>query len=339
MTAMDITVVPIIGSILAIALTWIFLPVLTAALADDLDWESKTVGEGRENSGTPLLSIVIPAFDEKERLPKMLRESHSFLGSDEGKALLLQLQNCSKAIYSNAKPQHIEWIIVNDGSRDDTVGVAESTVHELKSGDCWSLVSLSSNSGKGAAVKTGMIHAKGVFRLMVDADGATSFGPGLVNLVEALEREILSENDHQTADMLAVFGSRAHLQNDACTKRSLVRSILMHAFHFFVGILVSSRVKDTQCGFKLFTKTSADRIFSTLHLHRWAFDTEVVLISEEASIKLLEVNVPWREIDGSKLNTSKIALAVNSLCMLRDIICVRICYVVGLWKVATDANS
>lgn len=333
------TEVPLLGSILAVGLTWIFLPAFTAAIADNVDWESKVVGEMPRDGAPPLLSIVIPAFDEEKRLPKMLLESHKFLGTDSGLALLRRLRDCSNHIYSNSDARHIEWIVVNDGSRDNTVRAAESTMLSMGSSHQWRFLTLSSNSGKGAAVKTGMVQANGVFRLMVDADGATSFGSGFENLVGALECELLSEQDHPRHDMLAVFGSRAHLQKDASTQRSLVRSMLMHAFHFFVGILVSSRLKDTQCGFKLFTQTSASRIFSTLHLHRWAFDTEVVLICEEASIKILEVDVPWREIEGSKLNTSKFALAVNSLCMLRDIICVRLCYMVGLWKITKEKDS
>ena len=336
---LQVTIVPILGSSIVVALTWIFLPALSALIADDLVSETKVVGVRRIDGDTPLLSIVIPAFDEEERLPKMMHESHAFMRTEKGQELLVQLQNCSNIIYLDPTPQLIEWIIVNDGSRDDTAGAAEAAVREMESKDLWSVITLSSNSGKGAAVKTGMLHARGVFRLMVDADGATAFGSGLENLVGALQAEILSVQDHRKARMVAAFGSRAHLQKDVSTKRSVVRSMLMHAFHFFVDILVSSRVKDTQCGFKLFTKTSALRVFSSLHLHRWAFDIEVVLISEEASITLLEVDVQWRDVDGSKLNTSKVALAFHSLCMLRDMICVRLCYLLGLWKVTRNTNS
>jgi len=338
---LQVPLIPIFGSFAAVGLTWIFQPLFSAVFASDLQWEYKTIGEKHSNCSTPLVSIVIPAFDEEERLPKMLRESHEFLRTERGQALIVQLKNCSKSIYPeiDTTTRCIEWVIVNDGSRDETVRVAETTVLEMQSPDSWGIVTLSTNSGKGAAVKTGMLQANGVFRVMADADGATSFGPGLENLVHELERQILGVKDHRGARMLAVFGSRANLQNDASIKRSLVRTMLMHAFHFFVGILVSSRIKDTQCGFKLFTKTTASLIFSTLHLHRWAFDTEVVLISEEASITLLEVDVPWREIDGSKLNTSRFALAVNSMCMLRDMICVRLCYLTGVWKIATKTDS
>lgn len=107
----------------------------------------------------------------------------------------------------------------------------------------------------------------------------------------------------------------------------------MRGFHLFVSLLVSSSIHDTQCGFKLFTQEAAHLIFKDLHLRRWAFDTEIVLLCNYQQIKILEVPVPWQEIDGSKLNTSKLALAIVSMTMLRDMMCVRACYSLNLWKV------
>jgi hypothetical protein len=63
---------------------------------------------------------------------------------------------------------------------------------------------------------------------------------------------------------------------------------------------MSSKIQDTQCGFKLFSKDASDAIFGTLHLRRWAFDTEVVLLCDHMGIPVMEVGVPWHEVDGSK---------------------------------------
>jgi dolichyl-phosphate beta-glucosyltransferase len=133
--------------------------------------------------------------------------------------------------------------------------------------------------------------------------------------------------------MLAAFGSRAYLEKESTAQRSFVRTILMKAFHFFVSLFVSSKIHDTQCGFKLFTADSSQAVFDTLHLRRWAFDTEVVLLCDQLGIQILEVAVPWHEVDGSKLSTSKLALAMVSITMLRDMVCVRTCYTFGIWKV------
>jgi dolichyl-phosphate beta-glucosyltransferase len=153
---------------------------------------------------------------------------------------------------------------------------------------------------------------------MVDADGATDFGPGLERCLQ------------QISSSPIVFGSRAHLKKT--TQRSLVRTMLMHSFSFFVQMLCSSQVEDTQCGFKLFTKKAASDLFENLHLRRWAFDTELVMLAEFMGYSIAEVAVPWQEVDGSKLDTSKLALALVSVSMLREMLCVRACYTLGLWK-------
>jgi dolichyl-phosphate beta-glucosyltransferase len=107
----------------------------------------------------------------------------------------------------------------------------------------------------------------------------------------------------------------------------------MHAFHLFVTLLCTSQVQDTQCGFKLFTRNAALLLFENLHLRRWAFDTELVILANRLSFQIVEVAVPWKEIDGSKLATSKLSLALASLGMLRDMLCVRACYALRLWSV------
>jgi dolichyl-phosphate beta-glucosyltransferase len=200
---------------------------------------------------------------------------------------------------------------------------------------------LTHNSGKGAAVKTGMNLATGSFHLMVDADGATEFGTGLETLVGKVMTARVAHPVDSTVSYapVVVFGSRAHMQHEATAQRSLVRTILMKAFHFFVSLLVSSKIQDTQCGFKLFSKDASDAIFGSLHLRRWAFDTEVVLLCDHMGISVMEVGVPWHEVDGSKLSTSKLALAMVSITMLRDMICVRTCYAFGIWKVKSLSFS
>jgi dolichyl-phosphate beta-glucosyltransferase len=267
--------IPVIGSLLVIGITWLLSPAVLAAVSNDLEWDEITLSELESSEVQPLLSIVIPAYDEEKRITAMINEAHDFLSCPGGRAALKQLQLCSKHLYSQPA-EGVQWIIVNDGSKDDTCGVVKSTYRSLNSKDQWHLVSLKENSGKGAAVKTGMIRAAGLFRLMVDADGATEFGPGFQRMVDELE-VLLAQTRDSKSDMVAIFGSRAHLQKEAENQRSFLRSFLMYAFHFFVSLLVSSRIQDTQCGFKFFTKSSALLAFKTLHLHRWAFDIEVRL--------------------------------------------------------------
>jgi dolichyl-phosphate beta-glucosyltransferase len=168
---------------------------------------------------------------------------------------------------------------------------------------------------------------------MADADGATDIRD-LLKLITALNAISVSSSIHDNPQLAVAFGSRAHLEDTAAVvARSQIRTLLMWAFHLCVATLCSRTIRDTQCGFKLFTAKAAKLLFSNLHLQRWAFDIELVTIAQSLSIPIVEVGVQWKEVDGSKLDTgSKWTLLVTSLGMLRDMICVRLCYTLGIWK-------
>jgi dolichyl-phosphate beta-glucosyltransferase len=349
---------------------WILYPAWVALVADILEWDVEELSSAdTQRPQPPLLSLIIPAYNEQDRIPIMIRESFEYLTSERGKTLIQQLQSCSKMMSSDdnspkeqKQPEEmqpvIEWLIVNDGSNDSTCDIVRETYTSIPSdstsiGWKWKIVSLKRNAGKGAAVKTGMHLAEGTFHLMVDADGATEFGNGLENLTRELsstiqKRQIIVSNKENNEErsianvkdlMIAIFGSRAHLEKKSTVQRSMIRTILMKAFHFFVSMFVSSKVQDTQCGFKLFTQSASCLVFKNLHLRRWAFDTEIILLCDKQGIEILEVAVPWHEVDGSKLSTSKLALALVSISMLRDMICVRACYTFGLWKIKNGLSS
>lgn len=199
-------------------------------------------------------------------------------------------------------------------------------------------LALDPNRGKGGAVKAGILAATGLYRLMVDADGATRFSD-LSKLTSSILPRPEEENDGATTAAVTAWGSRAHLQDqsDHKKKRSLPRQVLMHGFHAFVKLLGtrkgSTYVRDTQCGFKLFSQRAAVLLFSNLHLTGWAFDVELLILCSFFHFPVVEVPVEWREVDGSKLSTSPLNVAKVALSMLRDMICVRICYETGLWKI------
>lgn len=360
----------LVTAVVTFGFLWILYPAWVVLVADILEWDVEELSlADTQRPQPPLLSLIIPAYNEQDRIPIMIRESFEYLTSERGKTLIQQLQSCSKMMPSNdnsLKEQKqseemqpvIEWLIVNDGSNDSTCDIVRETYTSIPSdstsiGWKWKIVSLKRNAGKGAAVKTGMHLAEGTFHLMVDADGATEFGNGLENLTRELystiqKRQIIvskKENNEERSianvkdSMIAVFGSRAHLEKKSTVQRSMVRTILMKGFHFFVSIFVSTKVQDTQCGFKLFTQSASCLVFKNLHLRRWAFDTEIILLCDKQDIDILEVAVPWCEVDGSKLGTSKLALALVSISMLRDMICVRACYTFGIWKIKNGLSS
>ena len=94
-----------------------------------------------------------------------------------------------------------------------------------------------------------------------------------------------------------------------------------------ITVLLGIHSKDTQCGFKLFTREAAKMLFSTLHIERFAFDVELFFLSNRFGVSTGEVGVEWRDVDGSKL--SIVDASVN---MFRDVLMIRLYYLLGLWK-------
>jgi hypothetical protein len=256
----------------------------------------------------------------------------------------------------------VEWIVVDDGSTDQTgqafrdfcqqkQKAAKNNADSLSMSNrnctiihnnnnnprmLYKLVTLAQNAGKGAAVQAGMLLASGSFRLMVDADGATDFAVGLAAMTARVVQQ------HCCNNTTIWVGSRAHLHKDTLTAppiqaadRSRVRRIVSAAFHGLRAICLgqtTTTIVDTQCGFKLFPAPAAQAIFTALHLQKWAFDIEVLYLALTLRYSVHEVTVPWQEIEGSKLNTSVWNLAMVSLAMLRDMICVRLCYLLNIWS-------
>lgn len=99
----------------------------------------------------------------------------------------------------------------------------------------------------------------------------------------------------------ACFGSRAHLEKEALARRSFHRNILTHGFHLLVSFVVGNKIKDTQCGFKLFTRRSAALMFSNMRMQRYCFDVELIHVAQQLKIPIGEVHVRWTEVPGSKV--------------------------------------
>ncbi|KAI9301590.1 nucleotide-diphospho-sugar transferase [Cunninghamella echinulata] len=227
-----------------------------------------------------------------------------------------------KAIKSSSPSSSFQYelIIVDDGSRDNTIQIAMDFAKQHHYVDI-RILALEKNRGKGGAVTQGMLCARGEYCLMVDADGATKFSD-LVKLEEQLK--LISKDGYGIA-----IGSRSHLvSTEAVVKRSFIRNFLMRGFHTLVYTLGIRGIEDTQCGFKLFTRKTAQLIFPNMHVERWIFDIECLMIAQLQKVPIVEVQVNWHEIDGSKVN-----LITDSVQMARDLFLIRLNYVLGFWKV------
>jgi dolichyl-phosphate beta-glucosyltransferase len=104
----------------------------------------------------------------------------------------------------------------------------------------------------------------------------------------------------------------------------------MRSFHTLVYVLGIRGIEDTQCGFKLFSRKAAQLIFPNMHVERWIFDIECLMIAQIKNVPIVEVQVNWHEIDGSKVN-----LVMDSMKMAIDLLLIRLNYVLGYWTVKT----
>ncbi|XP_046995564.1 dolichyl-phosphate beta-glucosyltransferase [Schistocerca americana] len=256
------------------------------------------------------LSVVVPAYNEETRLPPMLDECLDFLEKRNG----------------NFK---YEIIVVSDGSTDNTVSVASQYTKKFGS-EKVRVLKLVKNRGKGGAVRLGVLSSRGAVILFADADGATKFSE-LEKLETSLQKltggDYTKEPDGVEGRIAVVCGSRAHLEEEAIATRSMFRTLLMHGFHFLVWLFAVRGIRDTQCGFKLFTRETARMCFHNMHVERWAFDVELLYIAQKLKIPVAEVAVDWTEIEGSK-----IVPVWSWLQMGKDLLLIWFRYHIGAWK-------
>jgi len=214
------------------------------------------------------LSIVIPAYNEENRIGRTLTETFDYL---------------DKQNYSS------EVIVVNDGSTDHTA----ETVHNFKgrAGDRLRLIENPGNRGKGYSVRNGMLQASGEIALFYDADMATPTSE-IVKVIEPITRGSYD----------VVFGSRALDRSLIGTHQSLLRETLGRGANLVQFALTGLRFKDTQCGFKAFRREAAQSVFKLQQVEGFGFDPEILFIAKKQGWRLLEISVRWNHIEGSKLN-------------------------------------
>lgn len=246
------------------------------------------------------LTVVVPCYNETDRLGKMLDEAVQYLQQNHG--------------------GDYEIVIVDDGSSDNTAEFALEKATELKlAPHVLKVVKLANNRGKGGAVTHGILHGSGKYLLFADADGASKFSD-MKKLFEYLQS--VPEDEAAIA-----IGLRAHMVNtDAVVKRLFIRNFLMYGLHTLVYIFGIRDVQDTQCGFKMFNRSAVANIFPHMHTERWIFDVEILLLGELQDMALKEVPVNWQEIDGSKVD-----LAKDSIQMAIDLVVTRMAYIIGIY--------
>ncbi|MDE3095425.1 MAG: glycosyltransferase family 2 protein [Chloroflexota bacterium] len=225
---------------------------------------------GGAEAHVPFVTIVIPAFNEEARLPAGLDRVVAFLA---------------------AQPHDSEVVVVDDGSSDRTAAIVRDRTASLPPNVVLRLLQHQRQMGKGAAIRTGCLDARGTFVFFIDADLATPPEESL-NLLDVLK-----------AGEAVVIGSR--IQPDGSDMRESQPTPRRLAGTLFTTMRKALRVlpdiDDTQCPMKGFRHDAAQAIFARQRLRGWIFDAEVLHIARMLGYRIAEVPVVWRHVDGSRL--------------------------------------
>ncbi len=221
------------------------------------------------------ISVVIPAFNESGRLPFFLSE-------------LIPYCQKSRWVY--------EIIVVDDGSADET---AKAALQFKARFPALSVYKLSQNRGKGYAVRYGLLRSRGRICLFLDADGSTS------------PTEIEKNLPYLDQGFDIFIGSRVMKEKDQVLRLAFHRKVMAPLFNFLARKILSLKVKDTQCGFKMFRREVIEPLFSRMKIHRFGFDVEILYLADKIGYRVKEGPVSWKHIKGSKFN-----LLADSLRML-----------------------
>lgn len=209
------------------------------------------------------LSIIIPAYNEEQRIIKTLEKIYEFM---------------------NSKDFDFEVIVVDDGSKDKTADLVNLFGRGVK------LIKQPKNMGKGAAVRRGILEAEGNWRLFSDADLSTPIYEIDKLLKSALEGYEVS------------IGSRAVDYSKIKKHQPFYREFMGKTFNKIVQMLVIKGIKDTQCGFKMFKAEAAIKVFSNSKIDGFGFDVEALYLAKKFNFKISEIPVEWYNDERSKVD-------------------------------------
>jgi dolichyl-phosphate beta-glucosyltransferase len=236
------------------------------------------------NEIRPLLSLVIPAYNEADRLPATLQRIREH-------RLSWNFRN--------------EVIIVVEPSEDGTLSLAEEAA---KCNPDLVVLTHHEKRGKGFAVRSGILRARGDCIFFTDADLSTP--------LEDLDAGLLRFRKDRSLDVLV--GNRQHPETQILQRQNFGRELMGKIFNRIAQSMTGLRIRDTQCGFKGFRKRAANEIFSRQRVDGFSFDVEVLLLAQEMGFSMAEMPVRWTNSPASRVRVLE-----DSTKMLADLFRIR----------------
>lgn len=222
----------------------------------------------------PLLSIIIPAHNEENRLPRSLEQVFAFLADQSYQA---------------------EVLVIENGSRDRTLEIAQGFTSRFKN----LRVIHEAGRGKGLAVRRGMLEAQGEYRFMCDAD--------LSMPIEEVNKFL----PPKLSGFDIAVGSR-EVAGAVRYNEPFYRHFGGRFINYMIRVLILPQLQDTQCGFKCFRAEVAEDLFGRQLLNGWSFDVEVLYLAERAGYKIAEIPVNWYYRTESKVSALPDAMRMIS---------------------------
>lgn len=242
------------------------------------------------------LSVVIPAFNQEEQIGETL-------------------MSIRRELYPLGAEGGFETIVVDDGSTDETASIARASLADH-------VLVLNANRGKGAALRTGVLSARGRTVAFLDAD--LSYSPDqLLVLLRKIE-----------AGWDVAVGSRKHTKTSTLIRAGRLREVSGRLFNALTRALLLGQYRDTQCGLKAFRSDVARLLFNRSRLDRFAFDVELFHLAERYRLSLTEVPVTVAHSE-----TSSVRVVMDSLRMIRDVFLIRRWGGEGVYDLTADDEA